>query len=117
MADEPRSVNPRLWGLMMSFGGILIAMTGKMGDIRWLTFAGVFLSIAGMFFVAAYPMLRSLLPRKRPAAHAAQPEFLSPVGTTKKLSPVDGSTFIPSVTENTTNLLHDRAQDPVKVPH
>lgn len=116
MDDEPRSVNPRLWGLMMVFAGIFTSLAGSLFNQRGIVFVGVFLLVAGMFFIAAYPMLRSLLPRKRSAAGNTQPESLAHAETTKKLAPVDDNSFIPSVTENTTNLLNDPAQNPVKVP-
>ncbi len=114
-ADEPRPVNRRiLWGLTMAFGGILIAMGGKMFDQRLVTFLGAFISIAGMFFIAAYPFIRPSRSQKHNAGLPSQPESLSPVETTKKLSPNGDIDFVASVTEETTNLLKVPASDPLR---
>ncbi|MBK6590362.1 MAG: zinc ribbon domain-containing protein [Acidobacteria bacterium] len=62
-AAGPRRFDPRLAGLTMAFGGILIALAGSFVELRAVLFLGVIISIAGMFFIAAYPMLRSSLNR------------------------------------------------------
>ena len=103
--DRRRPIPPQFWGLVMAFGGILIAMTGKLVDMRWLIFAGVFISVGGMFFIAALTSLRQSRPRKRKANQLQQPDFLTPADTTNKLLPLGDTDFIPSVTEETTNLL------------
>jgi predicted nucleic acid-binding Zn ribbon protein len=109
IADEPRrSIPPQFWGLVMAFGGILLAMTGKLADLRWLLFAGVFLSIGGMFLIAALSMVLRSRPRKQKSIR--QPDSLSSADTTNKLLPIGEFDFIPSVTENTTDLL----KEPVK---
>lgn len=108
LEDKPRSFRPQCWGLMTlvtTFGGLMIAMTGKMLDVRWLTFTGVFITMGGMFFVAAYAMLRQSRPRKRKASRAPRPDSLSPAETTNKLPPLAATDFITSVTEPTTDLL------------
>lgn len=119
MADERRTIPPQFWGLAMAFGGILLALAGKMADLSWLVFAGVFISIGGMFMIAAIPLLRRSGPPKRKAATSQQPESLTPAVTTNKLLPIGENDFIPSVTERTTELLkqpanrpHDRSSDP-----
>lgn len=93
----------------MAFGGILIALAGSFVELRAVLFLGVIISIAGMFFIAAYPMLRSSLNRRRVAPD--QPESLPHAPTTKKLAPIGDFDHVPaSVTEGTTNLLKVPAQ-------
>lgn len=66
------------------------------------------ISIAGMFFIAAYPMLRS--PFNRRTGTPEQPDSLAYAPTTKKLAPVGDFEYVPaSVTEGTTNLLEEPA--------
>ena len=92
----------------MAFGGIVIALAGSFAELRPVLFLGVIISIAGMFFIAAYPMLRSSLNRSSVAPD--QPESLPPAPTTKKLEPIGDFEYVPaSVTEGTTNLLKEPA--------
>ncbi|MBK8464532.1 MAG: hypothetical protein IPL32_01755 [Chloracidobacterium sp.] len=105
LAEERPTIPWQFWGLAMAFGGILIALTGKMIDISWLVFPGVFISIGGMFMIAAIPLLRRSGPRKRKVAPLPQRDSLAPAGTTNKLLPIGENDFVPSVVENTTELL------------
>lgn len=89
----------------MAFGGLLVALTGKMLELRWLTFTGVFIMIGGIFLVAAYSLLRQSRPRKRKATQPQQPEPALRADTTNKLLPIGNNDFIPSVVEGTTDLL------------
>ncbi|CAN5331902.1 hypothetical protein BH10ACI3_BH10ACI3_16100 [soil metagenome] len=91
----------------MAFGGIMLALSGKIIDIRWMLFAGVFISIFGMFFIAAFPLLRSSLRRKPRLDVVDQPGPQLAAPTTRKLSPIGDSDFIPSVVEGTTELLKE----------
>lgn len=109
MANERRSIPPQFWGLVMAFGGILIAMTGKIADVRWVTFTGAFISIAGMFAIAALSLLWQSRPRKRKASPLPLPGVLSHADTTNKLLPIGDNDFIPGVTERTTDLLKEPA--------
>jgi hypothetical protein len=112
MGDEPRSFNLQFWGLLtllMVFGGLLLAMGGKIFDVKWVIFTGLVIMMSGVFFVAAYGLLRQSRPRKRKAVQSPQPESLSPADTTNKLPPIAANDFIPSVTERTTNLLETPA--------
>lgn len=107
-AAGPRRFDPRLAGLTMAFGGILIALAGSFVELRAVLFLGVIISIAGMFFIAAYPMLRSSF--KRRSGDAKQPDQLPHAPTTKKLAPIGDFEYVPaSVTEGTTNLLTEPA--------
>lgn len=110
MADEARSVNRRmLWGPLLAFVGIAIALVGKMLlHLEIFTLVGVLISLAGMFFIAAYPyLLRN--PKKRGIDVLSQPQSLAPAETTNKLPPISAIDHFPSVTEGTTELLKDPA--------
>jgi hypothetical protein len=95
---------------MTAFGGMTIALTGKMLEVRWLTFTGVFILMGGMFVVAALAMLRQSRPRRRRPPRTHESATLSTADTTNKLLPIGDNDFLPSVTEGTTNLL----ETPVK---
>ena len=107
--NETRQFRPQVWGLamlMLMFAGLMIAMTGKMVDLRWLTFTGVFLCMGGMFSMAAFAMYRQTRPKKRKRVRAALTDSLERADTTNKLLPISAADdFIPSVTDATTNLL------------
>ncbi len=108
MADEPSRFNPSILGLaflVFIFGSLMVTITGKMLDMRWLQFAGVIIMFGGMFLIAAFALLRQLWTRKNKSADSLQSEPLLPADTTNKLPPMRANDFIPSVTENTTNLL------------
>ncbi len=87
------------------FGGIMVALTGKMLDLRWLTFLGVFSSISGMFLMASLGMMRQSRQRKSKPTRTPEAESQLQAQTTNKLLPIGENNFIPSVTESTTNLL------------
>lgn len=95
-------------GILFAFGGIIVALTGKMiVHQELLVFIGVVLSIAGMASIAITPLLsnrRSKASRQMPAA---QPATVAPAEPTFKLPPIDSIHEIPSVVENTTELLKD----------
>ena len=95
----------------MAFGGIMIALAGKMLELSWLTFTGVFIAVGGMFLMAAFSMIRqprpqrggANIPKTLPTARPeSEPER---AGTTNKLLPIGENDFLPSVIENTTELL------------
>ncbi len=107
--DRPRVSRGQIKGLLfltMGFGGIVLALAGKMLDLRWLTFTGVFIAIGGMFLIAAFSLLRQSLPRKRKRNTSPKAGVeLEKAGTTNKLLPIGENDFIPSVAEGTTDLL------------
>ena len=92
---------------MLIFGGMLIAMGGKMWAVKWITFLGLVITFGGMFGIAAYGLMQQTRPRKKRAAASAQtkePEALR-ADTTRKLPPLDDTDFVPSVIDDTTELL------------
>jgi hypothetical protein len=94
--------------LAIMFGGLMVAMAGKMADVRWLTFTGIFAVLIGMFLMAAAGMMREYgagKPRRRSTPPRPKAGMPLPADTTNKLLPVGETDFIPSVTEHTTNLL------------
>ena len=111
-SEEPRPANrSALWGLIMAFMGIAIALVGKMLlHQEIVTFVGVLTAIAGMFFIAAYPLMRSSRPNKRSPGRSSKPETLAAAEPTMKLPPINAvDHFAPSVTDGTTELLKDPA--------
>jgi hypothetical protein len=109
MEDKPRISRGQMNGLMfmaMTFGGIMIALAGKMMELKWLTFTGVFIAIGGMFLIAAYSLVSQSFQRKRkPAAPIQSVAEIERADTTNKLPPISENGFIPSVVEDTTDLL------------
>ena len=101
-----------LWGLILAFGGIVIALFGRMLlQQQIVTLIGVLASISGMFFIAATPFLRRTRSNKRGIHPSTQPEVLAPAEPTRKLPPMSVVDYIPSVTEDTTELLKDPASN------
>ncbi len=109
MEDKPRISRGQMNGLIfiaMTFGGIMLALAGKMMEVKWLTFTGVFIAIGGMFLIAAYSLVSQSLPRRRkPASPIQTVAELERADTTNKLPPIGENVFIPSVVEDTTDLL------------
>jgi hypothetical protein len=94
---------------MMLFGGLLIAMAGKLWATKWVIFVGLLITFGGMFAIAAYGLLRQMSPRR--SKRAAEPdsptetEATLRADTTNKLLPIGENDFIPSVVEDTTDML------------
>ena len=112
VGDRPRISRGQIRGLfilMMTFGGLMVALSGKMLELRWLTFTGVFIMVGGMFLVAAYSLLRQSRPRRSKRKAIEQPEMALRADTTNKLLPIGENDFIPSVVEPTTDLLETPA--------
>jgi hypothetical protein len=92
---------------MLIFGGLLIAMGGKMWAVKWVTFLGLVITFGGMFGIAAYGLMQQTRGRKKRTAAPTQvkePEMLR-ADTTRKLPPLDDTDFVPSVIDDTTDLL------------
>lgn len=94
--------------LALMFAGFSTVIFGKMLDVRWLTFLGMFVMITGIFIVPAYVLLVGTRPRKpalKQAAAPIKPVSIEKAATTSKLLPVTEADYIPSVVEDTTELL------------
>jgi len=91
---------------MLIFGGLLIAMGGKMWAVKWVLFTGLVITFGGMFAIAAYGLMLQTRPRRskpKPIV-VPRPEVLR-ADTTNKLLPIPDNDFIPSVVDDTTELL------------
>ncbi|MEO8574779.1 MAG: hypothetical protein ABI481_12490 [Pyrinomonadaceae bacterium] len=114
-----RSFNPQAWGLfalMLIFGGMLIAMGAKIWAVKWLLFTGLVITFGGMFCIAALGLLgqtRRRKPKPMPFSAGRQPE-IARADTTNKLLPLGENDFIPSVVEDTTELLKTPAVPPAR---
>lgn len=112
-ADErrPRFSMPMI-GLLLAFGGIIIALTGKMLlDEKIIVYLGVITSIIGMMSIAMIPMTSGRRTKKRTRNVAEQAAALPPVESTMKLPPMNAFDSIPSVIDNTTELLKEPARN------
>jgi predicted nucleic acid-binding Zn ribbon protein len=101
--------------LGMMFLGLLVAMFGKMFDMRWLAYLGLVILLTGAFVIAVYAFLKDTRPRmraRRPVdeLQPAGPASIEKADTTNKLLPIGEQDYIPSVTEKTTNLLETPAK-------
>ncbi len=112
LADKPMDGNRRaVLTLAVIFIGVVIGILGKKAlASELITLIGVFIALAGMFFMAAMPYLRRSRPRKQKVSPSPQPDTLARADTTNKLLPVGEDDFIPSVTEGTTELLNTPAR-------
>ena len=119
----PSAINYQAWGLvvlMMIFGGLLIAMGGKLWATKWVVFLGLLITFGGMFAIAAYGLLRQMSPRRpKRVVESDSPTETEPAlraDTTNKLLPIGENDFIPSVVDDTTDLLKVPAsRDPEKL--
>lgn len=106
VSDRARSFNLQAWGLfalMLIFGGLLIAMGGKIWAVKWVIFSGLIIMFGGTFGIAAYGLLRQTRPKK--SKPASQPASALRADTTNRLLPVGDNDYIPSVVDDTTELL------------
>ena len=85
----------------------MISIFGKMFEMRWVAYLGLIVMMTGAFIIAAYGFIRETRPRRRApnAEQPVQPVSIENADTTNKLLPVGDADFIPSVVENTTELL------------
>ncbi|CAN5393716.1 hypothetical protein BH10ACI2_BH10ACI2_18840 [soil metagenome] len=104
-----RRIPLAFWGMTLAFGGILIALTGSMIEVRAVVMIGVIISILGMFSIAAMSILSQ--GRRQAPRVARSKDSLPKADTTNKLPPMPAIDHFPSVTENTTTLLeHPKPQ-------
>ena len=94
--------------MALIFAGLLTAMGGKMFEMRWLAYLGLVVMVSGAFVIAAYGFLRETRPRRRASTRTDTPVQVLSVekaDTTNKLLPVGQADYIPSVIDDTTDLL------------
>lgn len=109
LPDAPRRMRRQflmLISMILTFLGIIVAISGDIAAIGWLKFTGVFIAISGMFsIVIGSLILQMRRPVRTKPTNAAQSISAERADTTNKLLPVGENDFIPSVVENTTDLL------------
>jgi predicted nucleic acid-binding Zn ribbon protein len=120
--------------LAMIFVGLLVAIFGKMFEMKWLAYLGLVILFTGAFIIAAYGLMRETRPRRRKSAHQTKnatqyqpensaqleseradmttPQSIEKADTTNKLLPPTDPDYIPSVVEDTTHLLKTPAKRP-----
>lgn len=99
------------WGLVILIMGTGIGVVGKMLiHVDIVTVAGVLISLLGMLLTAAPFVMPSRLSRTIASRSAHEP--LEPARATTKLPSLNESDFIPSVVENTTELLKEPILQP-----
>jgi len=97
--------------LMLIFSGLLIAMGGKLWAVKWVIFSGLIIMFAGVFPIAAYGLIRQTRPRRsKPIVTPKQQAEILAADTTNKLLPIGDNDFIPSVVDDTTELLKTPAK-------
>ena len=120
MTSGRGSFDVQKWGivaLVFIFGGILVAMSGKMWDVKWLLFTGLIFAFTGMFGIAAFGLMQQGGRRQRPRPTVKpvqqRPEMLK-ADTTNKLPPIGEDAAIPSVVDDTTELLNIPRSDKIE---
>ena len=105
-----------LISVLVTFAGIILAIAGSMAGLRWLNFTGVFIAIAGMFSVVAGSLILQMRGPGRPQPKdVSQQPTLERADTTSKLLPIGQNDFIPSVVEDTTELLQPLKQKQLRI--
>ena len=110
-ADERKGFVPSpIIGLLLAFGGIIIALAGKMllQEVV-LVFIGVVMSIMGMMSIAIIPLIQAKQARERSRRVAPRPSAIAPAEPTMKLPPMAAKDEFHSVIEDTTELLNENA--------
>lgn len=97
--------------IAMMFVGLMVAIGGKMFEMKWMAYLGLAVMMSGAFIIAAYGFLRETRPRRQAvnANGVASHEPIEKASTTSKLLPPTDSDYIPSVIESTTELLETPA--------
>ncbi len=104
----------RLAGFISVFAGLAVALTGRMLlHAEWIVYIGVLMNFLGMFLVV-YPSIVPQRRRKAAISVEGRPGNLQAAPTTKKLTPMDDTFIVPSVTESTTDLLKTPAAKATK---
>ena len=111
-ADTAKSFVPSpIVGLLLAFGGILVALAGQMLlHQSTVVFVGVVVSVLGMMTIALRPMIATKRTHERGRRVPPRPSAIAPAEPTMKLPPINpNDEFIPSVVDETTRLLNERA--------
>ncbi|MEP7213240.1 MAG: zinc ribbon domain-containing protein [Acidobacteriota bacterium] len=110
-ADEVKRFVPSpIIGILLAFGGIIVALTGKMLlQQDFLVFIGVVLSIIGMASIALIPLIAAKRAKERSRRVAPKPSAIPPAEPTMKLPPMAARDEFHSVIEDTTELLNENA--------
>jgi len=90
------------------FVGLMVAIFGKMFEMKWLAYLGLVILLTGAFVFAIFGFLFDSRPRRRaasPANFRAPERSIEKADTTNKLLPVGETDYVPSVIEKTTELL------------
>ena len=97
-------------GLLLTFGGIILALTGKMLlQQNAIVFIGVVASLFGMMSIAIIPLIQAKQARERSRRVAPKPSAIAPAEPTMKLPPMNASDEVFSVVDSTTELLNENA--------
>jgi predicted nucleic acid-binding Zn ribbon protein len=110
LTDEMRpGLRPQILTLicvLLTFVGIVVGIAGGMAELRWLKNTGVLLAITGMFSIVAGNLILQMRgPQRLTRRHDPEPPNFERADTTNKLLPLGQNDYIPSVVENTTDLL------------
>ena len=109
--DEGRRFVPSpIIGLLLTFGGIILALTGRMLlNESVIVFIGVVASIFGMMSIAIIPLIQAKHARERSRRVPPKPSAIAPAEPTMKLPPMSAKDEFHSVIDGTTELLDEHA--------
>lgn len=98
--ESTSPLRPRSWGLLailIFFAGTVAALFGRMLDLQWLLFIGVFAMLAGLFGLVVVAYIWEARSRRRTPAEAQQPVAIERADRTNDLLPMGGDDYIPNV--------------------
>mgnify|MGYP003576308745 CR=1 FL=1 len=99
--------------LALMFVGLMVAIFGKMFEMRPLAYLGLAVLLTGAFIFAVYGFFPETRAEKRSMRKPVAPTpqvSVEKADTTNKLLPVGENDFIPSVVENSTELLKNSSK-------
>ena len=111
--DAKKSYVPSpIVGLLLAFGGIIVALAGQMLlHQSAIVFIGVATSLMGMTSIAVIPLIAAKQARERGRRVPPRPSAIAPAEPTMKLPPISAADeFVPSVVDDTTELLKEPAR-------
>jgi hypothetical protein len=103
-------------GILLAFGGIILALAGRMlFNESAIIFIGVVTSLIGMMSLAIIPLSAAKMEQERRRTISSRPVSLAPAEPTTKLPPMSArDTSIPSVVEDTTDLLEQPLSNQIR---